>query len=203
MGRKQLLVATAALLFWLCPAWALAIEVPGINGHMTDPDHTLSDSDKTAAEDMLGKIQEDTRIDVAGWIVDAPDSQLDDLGNEAYRKWNIGRDWDNGVFLIVPKSGRVHVIQNRTKPALTTVEARRVVDADSPSSPMAQRLTKIAEAAGGIVRNNALRARPAGQNDPADAMWYACGAGAVLLIAAALTYRARARRATPQVPHTD
>lgn len=161
---------------------------------MTDPDRTLSDSDKTAAEDTLGKIQEDTRIDVAGWIADAPESQLDELGNEAYRRWNIGRDWDNGIFLMIPKSGRVHIILNRTRPALTPTEVRRVIDADSPTSPMAQRLDKIANAAGAIVRNNALRARPAGQNDPVGTIWYACGAGAVLLIAVALTYRARLRR---------
>lgn len=194
MGQKQMLVAIAALLFWLSPGLAMAIDIPGINGHMTDPDRTLSDADKTSTEDTLSKIQEDTRIDVAGWVVDAPENQLDDLGNEAYHRWNIGRDWDNGIFLMVPKSGRVHVIQNRTKPALTAVEVHRVIDADSPSSPMAQRLDKIANAVGGIVRNNALRARPAGQNDPGDAIWYACGAGAVLLIAVALTYRARLRR---------
>jgi uncharacterized membrane protein YgcG len=97
-------MALSSLTVVLSAAGAYAFDIPGINGHMTDPTKALSDADKTAIEDKLSKIQQDTRIDVAGWIVDAPEDTLEGLGSEAYRRWRIGADWDNGVFFIVPIS---------------------------------------------------------------------------------------------------
>jgi hypothetical protein len=194
MKAPRLWLLTTAAILWLAPRAASAIDVPNINGHMTDPDHTLSEADKTSIEDKLGKIQEDTRVDFAGWIVDAPEASLDDLGNDAFHRWNIGRDWDNGAFMLVPRNGRVHLIQNPKHPVFTPAETHRVVDADTPSAPMAQRLDHIQDAAGGIIRTNSLKARPRGNTDPRLAVWYACGAGAIFLLASALSVRTRLRR---------
>jgi hypothetical protein len=180
-----------ALAFILAPRSAGALDIPSINGHMTDPIHTLSNADKTSIEDKLDKIQQDTRIDVAGWIVDAQANALDELGEEAFHRWNIGRDWDNGVFFVVPKSGRVHLIQDQAKPALTPTEVTHITGADSPTAPMAQRLDLIADAAGTIIRGKSLHPRPEGQTDPARGMWYLGGTVGVFLIALGLTWRQR------------
>lgn len=193
MRRAQSWFATVAvaLAIAVCSGSASAVEVPGIDGHVTDPTHALSASDKTAIDEKLGKIQQDTRIDVAGWIVDAKEEALAELGNEAYRRWNIGRDWDNGVFLIVPKVGRAKLIQKQGHPALSSSEIDQVVAADSPSLSMSQRLDRLADAAGTVIRDKTFRPRPPGKSDPARGVRYAGGAMVVLLVALALTWRAR------------
>jgi hypothetical protein len=193
--RTSVGLATVAVLLAIAivPASAWAIDVPGIDGHLTDPRHILSASDKTAIDEKLGKIQQDTRIDVAGWIVDAPPEALAELGNEAYRRWNIGRDWDNGVFLIVPKAGRAQLIQKPERPALSKVETEPILAADNPTLSMNQRLDRLADAAGTAIRGKTFHARPPGKNDPPRGIAYAGGAAVVLLIALGLTWRARKR----------
>ena len=182
----------AALVLALAPRLAEAIEIPGINGHMTDPGHLLSNNDKTSVEEKLNKIQQDTRVDVAGWITDAPENKLDELGLEAYKRWNIATSWDNGIFFMVPKTGRVHVILDPAKgPELTPAEVTRVVDADKPNSPMSDRIDAIADTAGSIIRSRALKPRPAGVTDPARGRLFGFGAAAVLLAAIALSFRKR------------
>ncbi len=186
---------TAAVLLFM-PRRANAVEIPGINGHMTDPGHLLSSGDKTTVEEKLNKIQQDTRVDVAGWITDAPESQLDALGLEAYKRWNIGASWDNGVFFMVPKVGRVHVILDPVKPPqLTVAEVTRVEDADKPNAPMTERIESIADSAGGIIRGKALRPRPEGKTDPARGRLFSYGAAALFVAAIAMTLRERRERA--------
>jgi hypothetical protein len=196
--RTCVWLATAAVLLAIAvlPANAWAVDVPGIDGHLTDPGHVLSASDKTAVDEKLGKIQQDTRIDVAGWIVDAPEDALTDLGNEAYRRWNIGRDWDNGVFVIVPKIGHAQLIQKPERPALSKAETEQLLAADNPSLSMNQRFDRLAEAAGTVIRGKTFHARPPGKSDPTRGVVYAGGAAVVLLIALALTWRARKQAAS-------
>jgi len=193
MMRRHFWVVMVGLAFAGSPRSAMAIDVPAINGHMTDPNRMLSTADKNSIEDKLSKIQQDTRVDVAGWIVDAPESSLEDLGNQAYKKWNIGGDWDNGVFLVVPKSGRVRVVQPHVPTELTLAEVGRVVAADNPNQAMMQRLDSIADMVGIIIRARALHARPPGKNDPARGLRYTAGLLALLVAAVALTFRARRR----------
>jgi hypothetical protein len=191
------LVAVAGLALLLGGRSALANDIPGINGHMTDPGHILSNGDKTTVEEKLNKIQADTRIDVAGWIADVPESRLDELGLEAYKHWNIGTSWDSGIFFMIPKTGRVHVILDPVKPPeLTPAEVARVQDADKPNAPMMDRIDAFAETAGNIVRGKALKPRPEGKTDPARGRLYGYGAAAVLAAAIAMTLRTRKQRAT-------
>jgi hypothetical protein len=197
LGQRTIrvgLLATIPIAGLLWPGLARAIDVPAINGHMTDPGHLLSSADKTTIEDKLSKIQADTRVDVAGWIVDAPEDALEELGKDAYRRWNIGNDWDNGVFMVVPKTGRVRLVQPHLPAELSLAEVRKVQAADTPGAPLAQRLDSIAESIGTIIRAKALRARPPGKNDPPRGRWYSAGTLAVLLAAIGLTFRARRRR---------
>jgi uncharacterized membrane protein YgcG len=197
MSRTQSWFATVAVVLAVvvCPGSAWAVEIPGIDGHVTDPTHALSASDKTAIDENLGKIQQDARIDVAAWIVDAKEDALTELGNEAYRRWNIGRDWDNGVFLIVPKVGRAKLIQKQGRPALSPSEAEQLVAADNPALSMNQRLDRLADAAGTVIRGKTFHPRPRGESDPARGVRYAGGATVVLLIAVGLTWRARKQAA--------
>jgi len=178
----------------LSAAGAYAFDIPGINGHMTDPTKALSDADKTAIEDKLSKIQQDTRIDVAGWIVDAPEDTLEGLGSEAYRRWRIGADWDNGVFFIVPKSGRARLIQNHDKPEVNASDAAQLLAADDPPASMAERINRMADVAGTMLRAATLRARPRGHNHPHRGLVYGAGAALVLLAAVGLTLRGSRER---------
>jgi uncharacterized membrane protein YgcG len=195
---RSLLALVAPLLLLAGLAWAppaRATDIPGINGHLTDPGHTLSNGDKTTIEDKLNKIQQDTRIDVAGWVTDAPESKLDELGNEAYRRWNIAASWDNGVFFMIPRVGRVHIILDPTKPPeLTPSEVQKIVDSDKPSSTMMDRVESISEAAGSIIRGKALHPRPAGKTDPARGRLFLYGCFAVLAAAVVLTIRQHHRQ---------
>ncbi len=191
MSHRHVWMALFAFSVVLSPAVAYAFDIPGINGHMTDPTQALSDADKTAIEDKLTKIQQDTRIDVAGWIVDAPEDTLEALGSEAYRRWRIGADWDNGVFFIVPRSGRARLIQNHEKPEVNASEAAQLVAADDPHAPMAQRINRMADAAGTMLRAAALHARPRGRNHPRRGLAYGDGAALVLLAAVGFTLRGR------------
>jgi hypothetical protein len=187
-------MALLALIVALSAADAYAYDVPGINGHMTDPTQALSDVDKTTIEDKLSKIQQDTRIDVAGWIVDAPAEALQGMGDEAYRRWRIGMDWDNGIFFIVPKSGRARLIQNRDKPEVSGSDAAQLVAADDPQAPMVQRINRMADAAGTMLRATALRPRPQGLNHPRSGLAYSAGAAFVFLAAVGLSLRERRLR---------
>jgi hypothetical protein len=178
----------------LAPAAAAALDVPGIEGHMTDPAQVLGKDDKRSIEDKLGSLQGDTRVDVAGWIVDAPESSLDALGHEAFRKWHIGNDWDNALFFVVPRVGRAHLIQNDAHPELSALEAASLLAADKPGAPMPQRMDALADAAGSIVRAKALRSRPPGVADPGRGLRFALGWSAVLALAVGLTARAERKK---------
>ena len=177
------------------PPAAAAREIPSITGHLTDPTHLLSDADLKAANDKFDKIAQDTRIDVAGWVNDLPPEALGDLGDEAYRKWNIGGNWDNGVFLMIPKLGRWRIILNHARPELTESEVARLVAADDPGAPMARRIDGFAGTAGEILRAKIFHARPPGRSDPVLGGWFGGGAAALLLAAIAMAVlRARSRR---------
>ncbi len=187
---RRLLVTTAFAAAAMAPGVALATDIPGINGHITDPGHLLSNADKTSLEDKFNKIMSDTRVDCAGWVTDAPESQLNQLGAEAYKRWNIGASWDNGVFFMVPKAGRVHVILDPSKPAeLTPAEITKITDADKPNATMMDRLEAIGETTGSIIRAKALRPRPAGKTDPARGRLFGYGAFALLVAAVVMSFR--------------
>jgi hypothetical protein len=194
--RPFLLRFAATALVVMVALWALparATDIPGINGHITDPGHLLSSADKTTLEEKFNKIMQDTRVDTAGWITDAAEKDLNSLGLEAYRRWNIGASWDNGVFFMIPKVGRVHVILDPNKPAiLTPAEVTKVVDADKPKM---ERCEAIAEATGGIIRNKTLKPRPEGKTDPERGRLFAYGALALLIAAIVMTVRSKNPRA--------
>jgi hypothetical protein len=195
LPRSSPLAVSALLAVLLAPRLAGAVDVPGIDGHMTDPGHVLGHADKTSIEDKLSKIQQDTRIDVAGWIVDAPEAQLDELGHAAYKKWNIGNEWDNAVFFVITKNNRMHLILKDGSPELNAAESAKVTGADKPNSPMPQRLDSIADTIGEIVRKKTLVARPAGKNEPKRAAYYGAAWLALTIAAGALSWRYRRRPA--------
>ncbi|MBS2026611.1 MAG: TPM domain-containing protein [Deltaproteobacteria bacterium] len=174
-----------------CPP-ALAQDIPGINGHMTDPDRRLSDADKKAIEDQLSGLQEETHVDIAGWVTHAADNQVEELGARAYRQWNIGKAWDNGVFFVIPATGRAHLIVDRARPELTAAEQARVLAADRPEAPLATRLNALADTAGSLVKAKVFHARPPGPKDGRRALAY--GAGAVAMALGSGLFGRRKRR---------
>jgi hypothetical protein len=179
------------------PFRAAPLNVPGINGHMTDPTRKLSDDAKKEVEDRLTKIAEDTHIDVAGWITNAPDDQTEALGNEAYKRWSIGVWWDNGVFYAFPASGHVHIIQDPAHHELTPDEEKKIIAAENPSDDFQKRIDALEAATREIiVPKTTGRARPWGTNRPERGNYYLFGAAAVFLAAVALSFRKR-KTSTP------
>jgi hypothetical protein len=178
----------------LTSASAMALDVPPINGHITDPQHELSATELEAIQAKLTKIQDETHIDVAGWLSPATEADATTLGRAAYRKWNIGHDWDNGVFFMMPATGRVHVILDPERPELTAAELAQVTDADKPTLSMSRRIELLADLTLEILRPKVThRAMPPGKANPTRGAIYGVASGLILLLAAALT-RARRRR---------
>jgi uncharacterized membrane protein YgcG len=91
---------------WICALPALAATpeqyaLPTIGGHVTDPTHLLSTVDRDSLEHQLGDIQRETQVDVAAFLAPVSAEMLPTIGREAYRQWNIGRDWENGVLVVL------------------------------------------------------------------------------------------------------
>jgi uncharacterized membrane protein YgcG len=197
MHAAPSLARIAAVAVALAPLAAGAMDYPGIDGHMTDPQHRLKFTEKEEIEDKLGKIQADTQTDVAGWIADdRPD--LKEAGWEIYQRWHIGKDWENGVFFVFPLAGPVIVILNPERPALTEPEVQRIMTADAvPSGSLAKRIEKDADEAAAILRVGAKAAkpRPPGTKDPHLAVRFASVAGIVAIAALILTFTRRRARA--------
>lgn len=174
------------------------LQVPVIGGHMTDPGRKLSPAAKTSVEDALGKLADDTHVDVAGWVSDLPEAQADAYGAAFYKRWNIGGEWDSGVFFMMPSTGPVHVILEPGHPKLTPQEVARLVAADRPGADMETRLNALAAAVRPILLPKAIRVRPWGEKRPARALGYAAMAAVVAFAAAAQALRRRARDPSPR-----
>ena len=176
----------------LLPARAGAI--PGIDGHMTDPDRRLGAVDKSAIEEHLGNIQGETHIDVAGWIVEASDAELDALGSQAYRQWNIGKAWDGAVFFVIPPGRRARMVLDPARRELTPAEQAHVLAADNPALNLRARIDRLADATAAILRDKVFRARPQGNKDLRGALAYGLAAMLLALAAGFMSLgRARAR----------
>jgi hypothetical protein len=193
-GAALSLAACAALCLI---AGAANAYVPPIDGHLTDPGHRLKSTEKDSLEDQLGKIQSDTQVDCAGWVMQSPTDEIADLGREAYDHWRIGRDWENGVLFVFPVSGPAILIQNTDRPALTPTEVSRVLSVDAPGQPLAKRVEHDANEVGAILRvgSKAPKPRPPGIADPRRGHWFAAGTAIVGL--AAIVLSMRRRRAVP------
>jgi hypothetical protein len=181
----------------LCAGAARAY-VPPIDGHLTDPGHRLKSTEKDSLEEMLGKIQTDTQVDVAGWVMAEPSTEAADLGREAYEHWRIGKDWENGVLFVFPLTGQAALIQNPERPALNPTEVARVLGADVPANTLlAKRIERDANEVGAILRvgSKAAKPRPPGAGDPKRGAWYAAATAVIVLAAISLSLR-RQRRHT-------
>lgn len=189
--RGTALVAGFALSLCANVAWAY---VPPIDGHLTDPGHRLKSTEKDSLEDTLGKLQTDTQVDVAGWVMTEPTNEVADLGREAYDHWRIGKDWENGVLFVFPVSGPAQLIENPDRPALSPSELSRVLGADVPGNPLlAKRIERDANEVGSILRVGAKapKPRPPGTADPKRGAWFAAATVLIVLAAVGLSLRRR------------
>jgi hypothetical protein len=194
-SRRRFIARVLLVTVALWAAAAQAAGVPPIDGHLTDPSHKLKATEKDSLEETLGKIQSDTQVDVAGWIMSEPTDEAAELGHEAYEHWRIGRDWENGVLFIFPVSGPALLMQRAERPALTESEVARVLAADVPSSPLAKRIERDASEVKAIlmVGAKAPKMRPVGEGDPRRARWFDAGLALTVLLAVALTIVRRSR----------
>jgi hypothetical protein len=182
------------LVLALAPLRAGALELPGLDGHMTDPHHKLG-SAKASIEERLGKIQDETHIDVAGWISDLPEDQVEARGSDVYRRWNIGKNWDGGIFLVFPASGPVHVIQDSERPTLSDAARVKLVATDSPTDKLDKRALDLAEEARRLILPKMEnQARPLGTSHPEKGPYYVIAAAALALVGAWMSLR---RKSTP------
>jgi hypothetical protein len=169
---------------------------PSIDGHMTDPQHRLKFTEKEAIEDQLGKIQSDTQVDCAGWISDVRENYRE-AGQDIYERWHIGRDWENGVFMVFPPSGPVVVILKPERPALNEAEIARIMTADAvPQPTLAKRIEHDADEIGAILRVGAKAAkpRPPGVKDGKASLPFLAVAGVVGVAALVLSLFRRGPR---------
>ncbi len=180
MTAWRRLAVLVGLLIAGFPRSAQAVDIPAIGGHLTDVDHLLGDRDKQDFERKLEKLQQDTQIDVAGWLVDAPEDSLEGLGHQAYSQWHLGQQWDGGVLFVVPKVGCVVVVQDPAGPRFSAAEVAQITSADEPGNAAARRLDVISDAVGLVVRTKADRFAPAHR------LRYVFGPTALLLAALAL-----------------
>lgn len=180
------------LVVLLAPLSAAAVEVPGIDGHMTDPQRRLGSS-KSSIEEKLTKLQDETHFDVAGWVTGAPEDQVETLGREAYERWGIGKSWENGVFLAFPAAGHVHILQDPAKPLLSGDALAKVMAVDEPGQTLPTRVDKLIEEVRKIVvpltQNHVL---PPGKAHPEGGRKYVIGACALLLLAALMSFARKA-----------
>jgi len=181
----------------MAPRAAAALEVPNIDGHMTDPQHKLGGA-KTGIEERFEELQQETHVDVAGWITDAPEDQVEALGAAAYERWKIGHDWDNGLFFIFPSAGPVHVIQNRATPELTVATTVKLAAADDPHAPLPDRIASLTKEAQRLLFARTQKvARPPGTGHPERGRYYAIVAAALALAAISISLRRRKGTPTP------
>jgi hypothetical protein len=203
VGRILRVVLSGACLS-LVAAQPARAAVPPLDGHVTDPRHKLKSVDEESMENKLGRIQSDTQVDVAIWLSDAPADAASDLGSEAYEQWHIGRDWENGILLVFPAVGPLHVILNPKRPALAVAEITKVVAADyNPSASWMDRIDRTANEIGSVLRVGAKepKPRPAGHGDPRLAIRYAVPTGAIALLALFRSLGRRVKRRGTRLRH--
>ncbi|MHB8418177.1 MAG: hypothetical protein ACYDCL_08875 [Myxococcales bacterium] len=187
---SRLLIAGLAL---GASSLAAALNVPTISGHLTDPGRKLSGTAKSALEDRLTGVADDTHVDVAGWISDAPEDQADALGRAFYRRWNIGGEWDSGVFFMFPATGPVHIILEPGRPKLSPAEVAQLVAEDRPGTDWQGRVEHLIDVTRRLILPKTIRVRPWGPKRPEQAIHYAIGALALAAAATALSVRRRAK----------
>lgn len=187
MSLRMMITALALVLPG--SGWAL---VPNLEGHITDPQRRLSQNDRTNLEKKLNEIQSNTHIDVACWISEVAPDAARGQGQEFYRVRGIGRAWDNGVFFMFPRTGRVEIIQEPNRPELTPQEVQRVLGADNPTQDVARRLESLADATNGILGSKAKAARPWGQTRPEVGRAYLFGALVVFAVAIFMSFGRKA-----------
>jgi uncharacterized membrane protein YgcG len=200
-GFLRVLLAGAALALLVSREARAA--VPPLDGHVTDPQNKLRPADEEAMEDKLGKIQSDTQVDVATWLSDAPPDAATELGNEAYERWHIGRDWENGVLLVFPAVGPVHVIMNPARPVLAAAEVTKIIDNDvGPTTAYRARIERAANEIGAVLRVGAKepKPRPKGYGDPKLGVRFGAAAAGIAVLGVGLSFARRRSRSAQEHP---
>lgn len=97
----KLLVVFVIIVF--SQAWALP-PVPGIEGHITSRGALLTAEQKSNLDLLLGKIQEESKVDLAVLVMDqdiGDGDMLDAMARQTFHAWSIGKSWDGGGALVV------------------------------------------------------------------------------------------------------
>jgi len=185
VSRRRSSLATLALLAagLVSPRSALAMDVPSCGGHVTDTGHMLGERTYHDIDTKLDKLAHETLVDSAMWLADGPRDTLETLGHEAYKRWGIGAQWNNGLLVIIPKTGRAFIVQDEARPDLTADEMAKVVSWDEPDKPMERRVDQVSESLVTLLRPKEDR------HIPAHRIRYVFGPVALLLAAWLLRLR--------------
>jgi len=191
MRRLAALVLAACLTLALAPAQASAFDLRPLKGHVSDPDHLLSNHDRSDIDDKLTKLQKDTWVAVTILVMDLPeDTDFAELGHEAFAKWKIGAGVDNSLLVVIPRTGHSHVHQEHAPPQFTKKEAISVASAEKPNTSVADRAQAIVTATSDLLRLRAMHRRPRGTIHKARGIKFLSAFAALLALMVLLTIRA-------------
>lgn len=102
----------AALVLVGVPAAAWAYTPPPIEGPVTDPGRTLSESDKRALNDKLRRYKAGSGYEIAIFVAPTLDGNtIEDVSYDTARAWGIGKKGkDDGVLLVwAPRERKVRI----------------------------------------------------------------------------------------------
>lgn len=101
--KSHLKLSLAVSVFWLLSLLSFALDVPHLQGTVTDLAGILSEDGKTEIENFLLNIDDKTQLQIAVLIIDSLEGEsLEDYSYRVAREWKLGsKERDSGALLLV------------------------------------------------------------------------------------------------------
>lgn len=182
----------AIFLYLSGPCEAALPPVPNIEGHFTAHGRQIGAAQKKTLDELLGKIQEDSKVDLACIVMAEPlaATELDQMAQLIFNTWNIGRSWEGGgALLVVSHDGKECVMvqseEPRPIPEAIGDLLIQTVQQGAASGQLAEGLLRAFERGRRFLRTGKYRpitTTPL-KRDPHRALRYALGALAAVALA--------------------
>ena len=101
--KRHLKLSLAVSVFWLLSLLSFALDVPHLQGTVTDLAGILSEDGKTEIENFLLNIDDKTQLQIAVLIIDSLEGEsLEDYSYRVASEWKLGsKERDSGALLLV------------------------------------------------------------------------------------------------------